>query len=590
MVLLRGILSLQLLLFHTVSYQIQLCRCLQLEVLVSMKVSGPMRWLSLSIIVTYCNGAQFCHEYLGSHISGLDCQMALNNLFDPLFSQQPRPYALEAPQVFHLYDSNPWHRMPRGITAGSCSLAIDIASTQGDQATGSWFMLYAEMFELIKSCVLNGHMGRGGTSTTPYGFVFTVVDPRVVNVVNTCMASHGAHRIDVAQCVLGIAIRARQGREPNTPDVRPNVPTRGRQLNLIGPSVINPLDRYLIPLGLARAGPAGAGPAGAGPGPWPGGPVGAGHAGAGPAGAGPGLWPGVPVGAGHAGAGPARAGPGLWPGGPVGAGHAGAGPAGAGARLQSPGSRPRNSRVQRPRNRGAGSRNPGAGPENVHSAGADPASIDRADAPMPNDNLDPNLMHFFTNSPPDAPGSDSGPSDTGSTAHRPSRPNIFSADPSDPTPSAPNPAGAGPPGALSSGTGLAIHGLDRRIPAAPLDLPRDIQSISANGLKRVVAGTWTLEGNRWVAGRRKWQWKVQGGWWLALGQGTPSPYPGGVVPIWRGEGAKPFLIPRPKDRPKPPLAEAWIAGDGTWQPLEGAVPPDGPWLTEGGWVLLRGMP
>ncbi|MCJ1318582.1 hypothetical protein MMC15_003912 [Xylographa vitiligo] len=584
--------------------------------------------------------------------------MALNNLFDPLFSQQPRPYALEAPQVFHLYDSNPWHRMPRGITAGSCSLAIDIASTQGDQATGSWFMLYAEMFELIKSCVLNGHMGRGGTSTTPYGFVFTVVDPRVVNVVNTCMASHGAHRIDVAQCVLGIAIRARQGREPNTPDVRPNVPTRGRQLNLVGPSVINPLDRYLIPLGLARAGPAGAGPAGAGPGPWPGGPVGAGHAGAGPAGAGPGLWPGVPVGAGHAGAGlagagagpwpggpvgagPARAGPGLWPGGPVGAGHAGAGPAragpglwpgvpvgaghagaglagagaglagagaglwpggpvgaghagagpaGAGARLQSPGSRPRNSRAQRPRNRGAGSRNPGAGPGNVHSAGADPASIDRADAPMPNDNLDPNLMHFFTNSPPDAPGSDSGPSDTGSTAHRPSRPNIFSADPSDPTPSAPNPAGAGPPGALSSGTGLAIHGLDRRIPAAPLDLPRDIQSISANGLKRIVAGTWTLEGNRWVAGRRKWQWKVQGGWWLALGQGTPSPYPGGVVPIWRGEGAKPHLIPRPKDRPKPPLAEAWIAGDGTWQPLEGAVPPDGPWLTEGGWVLLRGMP
>ncbi|MCJ1477492.1 hypothetical protein MMC13_006164 [Lambiella insularis] len=102
------------------------------------------------------------------------------------------------------------NRMPRGITVGTCSLAIDVGSTTGDTAIASWATLHLDMYKLIDACVSTDHRGQGGTSTPEYGFVFTVVNPYLVSIANTCMATQGPRRMDVVQCVLGIAAGAQQ--------------------------------------------------------------------------------------------------------------------------------------------------------------------------------------------------------------------------------------------------------------------------------------------------------------------------------------------------------------------------------------------
>ncbi|MCJ1414520.1 hypothetical protein MMC32_000847 [Xylographa parallela] len=471
-----------------------------------MQVSLLMRWHFLSFIVfvvTYGNCAQICSPYLGTHIGEQDCRAALHNLFDPLFRQRPAEDVLRGPRIFHLYDLNEWDRMPRGITVGSCSLAIDIQSSHGEDAISTWLTHYAQMFELIQGCVLNGALGQGGTSTPGNGFVFTIVNPNVVNIANTCMASRGPHRIDVAQCVVGEAVRATRG--PNIPAPRPNGPPLGLQHNLLGSPGINSM----------RGGPVGVGPVGAGT-------VGAGLVGAGPAGPGP--------------------------------------------------------------------------------AAVVPAAAPMLDNSMDSDTLDSYMLDFVLNLPP-APDTGDGPSDAGSAA--PSQfvpgqsapgqsapgqpaPDTSDADPPGPGPSIPVPPNAGPSGARPSTAGPVNVGQGRTLPSAPPDAPIIRQHTHVGSSNRLVAGTWVLQDGRWVDGWRRSGWKAHGGWWLVLGRGQATPYPGGVVPPWRGEGAKPILVNQHTARPNQPVAEAWIAQEGTWQPLEGNVLPVGPWVTEGGWVLLKG--
>ncbi|MCJ1432541.1 hypothetical protein MMC27_001898 [Xylographa pallens] len=388
-----------------------------------------------------------CHPYLGTHISEQDCRAAFHDLFDPLFRQQPPASALQAPRIFHLYDPNEWKRMPRGITVGSCSLAIDIESSHGVDAISSWFMHYSQMFELIQACVLDGALGQGGNSNSGNGFVFTIVNPSVVNIANTCMVNHGPRRMDIAQCVIGEAVRA--ARPANIPAPRPNGPTSVRQPNLLGSSGIDLVN----------------------------------------------------------------------------GGHVGGGPA---ARI--------------------------------------PAGAPMLDNSMNSETLDSEMLDFVLNLPP-APDTGDGPSDTGSSAPGPSVPNTFGAD-----------SQAGP---------VTVED-GRTLPSAPPQIQSIRQHTYVGGSNKVVGGTWILQNGRWVDGWRKSGWKSHGEWWLVLGRGQPTPYPGGIVPLWRGEGAKPILVNQHTNRPNQPVAEAWIAREGTWQPLEGIVLPVGPWVTTGGWVLLKG--
>ncbi|MCJ1385219.1 hypothetical protein MMC17_008340 [Xylographa soralifera] len=485
---------------------------------------------------------------------------------------------IQTPRVFHLYDSNEWNRMPRGITIGSCSLAIDIASSHRDEAATSWLMLYREMFDLIQSCVVNGHRGLGGTSADEHGFVFTVVSPSAVNVANTCMATYGERRTDISQCVMRAAVQAAR---LDTPNPWPLGPTVGRQLNLLGPSVVDSARGGPLGGGPAGFGPVSGGLAGAGPGPRGGSPVGLGpvdgsRAGPGPgsrgagpvsfgpaggglAGAGPGPRGGSPVGFGPVDGSRAGPGPGSRGGSPVGFGPVGGGLAGPGPGPGPEGGGPGPRRAGRsPRRAGRGPRGSGPGSRSLYPAGVQPAAAGPAGhsstgVPMPEADLNYDMMDFGLDLPSVTPNAGAGPSDTG--------------------PSAPDPSSAGRPCIL---------------PAAPPEIRGPGHKTLVGGQYKDVAGTWILGNDRWISGWRTTEWKSKGGWWLALGQGTPSPYPGAVVPIWRGGGARPIMADFRPFRPDTPLAEAWIAEDGTWEPLQGVVPPAGPWAWKGGWVLLRG--
>ncbi|MCJ1286215.1 hypothetical protein MMC26_005560 [Xylographa opegraphella] len=400
------------------------------------------------------------------------------------------------------------------------------------------------MHSLIQSCVVSGQMV-GGTSLPGHGFVFTVVNPAVVNVANTCMANHGPRRTDISECVISAAIRATHGL--NAPNPQPNVRPVGQQTNLLGPSVINPM---------------GGGPAGGGMG----------------SGMGGGMMGGGPVG-----------------GGPVGGGAVGGGPVGGGMAAPFGGGMGGNS---------AGGAHPGSG----IPAGAGPSNPNPATAPMPDNDLDPAMLDFVLNLPFDGQGRDSAVSDSSSSAFRPpgsdgfdpgpSNPGLSDPGPSDPGPSARGPsnagpdtpalAGAGPPAALPNTDCPAARLTDRSIPAeAPEPLVQG-QRTFVGGTPKFVAGTWAIEDGHWVDGWRKAAWKTRGGWWLALGNGARSPYPGNPVPAYPDHGARPVLVTQHHDRSNQPLSEAWIAEDGQWKPLEGNVPPNGAWQHHGGWILLKG--
>ncbi|MCJ1398698.1 hypothetical protein MMC11_001899 [Xylographa trunciseda] len=186
-------------------------------------------------------------------------------------------------------------------------------------------MIQRDMSTLLMSCVAAGNKRQGGVSTTNYGLVFTVVNPTMLNVANTCMAAQGPQRKDIVQCVLEIAAEAPQaanvpGPQLNLHGPQPNLP--GPQLNLPGPAAASIPDSLLVDwipdlpaIGPSDAGPSGAGPSGAGPADGDADPAavaleragsstGTTPAGADPAGTGPGGT--GPIGVGPAGAGPSN--------------------------------------------------------------------------------------------------------------------------------------------------------------------------------------------------------------------------------------------------------------------------------------------
>ncbi|MCJ1411789.1 hypothetical protein MMC19_005881 [Ptychographa xylographoides] len=233
-----------------------------------MKVSLLLRLILLSFAVTPSNSETRCTPSLGLDISQQDCAKALHDLFDPVFRTIPQSL-LGTSQLFGIHAINEYSRMPRGITVGTCSLAIDIESFTGDVATSSWFELYTDLYTLIQACVVNQPRGSGGTSIKAPGFVFTIVNPALINVAGTCMASQGPKRVDVAQCVLSTASRTRAAvlRAPED-----NPPQDPHPLSA-GPSGAGPSDANLLLAGPYAPGPPqnsrlgsdGAGPSSPGP-------------------------------------------------------------------------------------------------------------------------------------------------------------------------------------------------------------------------------------------------------------------------------------------------------------------------------------
>ncbi|MCJ1382942.1 hypothetical protein MMC17_006055 [Xylographa soralifera] len=382
---------------------------------------------------------------------------------------------ITALRMFHLHDILEAIRMPRGITVGTCSLAVDIASATGDVAFASWFSLYTDMFVVLKSCVLDHDRGLGGSDSAGYGFVFTVVNPTTINVANTCMANQGPNRIDVVQCVHLLAASGIQG--PNIPHPPANVATAG----ISAPNIPHP------PPNMAAEG--------------------------------------IPA-------------PNL---------------------LQSLHNIPA---VQPQLNL--------PGPS---GAGLSPPQ-------PPGDDMDPELLTFLLNLPK-ADSSGAGPSGASPLGASPDHPG----------------AGVGKSGAGPSTSsapppwvGLGALGRTRNLPGAPSENTSKMQETYVGAKSAIVAGIWILGVHGWRDGSRKRQWKTIGQWFLVLGTGAPTTFPPGTVPPWTGDKVwTASTKPTATGREETPLSEAWIAEDGTWKPLAGMAPPQGAWVNNGGWVLLRGQ-
>ncbi|MCJ1410010.1 hypothetical protein MMC19_004095 [Ptychographa xylographoides] len=152
-------------------------------------------------------------------------------------------------------------------------------------------------------------------------------------------------------------------------------------------------------------------------------------------------------------------------------------------------------------------------------------------------------------------------------------------------------SGAGPSTSQSyhSPAELAGLGLIRILPGVPPENTSARQTTYVGAGIAVVAGTWVLGLTGWQDGARKRHWKTNGQWFLLLGIGAPTPFPLGAVPPWTGGRVWTTSIkPASTGHEETPISEAWIAVDGIWRPLAGMAPPSGTWLTNGGWVLLKG--
>ena len=154
--------------------------------------------LVLTTLSEYGANAQECKSAYGTHISVDHCRIAIHKLLYPLEAGlNPTEAALERP--FSIYSQVELLRMPRGITEGTCALAIDI---HGDGiANANWQQLRYILYTLVTTCVEQGGQGLGGKWELHSGFVFLVVNPYTVNVAKTCMAPWGPRRMTVVDCV-----------------------------------------------------------------------------------------------------------------------------------------------------------------------------------------------------------------------------------------------------------------------------------------------------------------------------------------------------------------------------------------------------
>ncbi|MCJ1413037.1 hypothetical protein MMC19_007139 [Ptychographa xylographoides] len=149
----------------------------------------------------------------------------------------------------------------------------------------------------------------------------------------------------------------------------------------------------------------------------------------------------------------------------------------------------------------------------------------------------------------------------------------------------PEGAGAGPASAGPSDGTYAFS--NRLLPPAPLATRETQQVINLGNSARtheVIAGTWWLTKAGWVPAKGRRLWKTCGSWFLLRGIGQPVPFPIGAIPEWNGG----VIEYRPRTDAGAIISEAWIEENGRWKPLEGVVPQPGPWLRNGGLLLLRG--
>ncbi|MCJ1293839.1 hypothetical protein MMC34_005395 [Xylographa carneopallida] len=231
-----------------------------------------LRSLFVLLIVAHSVYAYECQETLGVQIGALDCYKALGNLFTPILRRINQNGVLMH-RLFRLHDPNDLNRMPKGTTFGTCSIAIDIASTIGDAAGATWGALHEDMYRLIRGCVVDGSKGQGGTSTTAYGFALTVVNPHMVDVANTCMAMQGPRRMDVIQCVQGIVAKGPHPLPGTSTDAAniphpptgtlteaSNIPHPPLDTSAPGPPTLNEDDLDLVALYFPEIGPDSTGP------------------------------------------------------------------------------------------------------------------------------------------------------------------------------------------------------------------------------------------------------------------------------------------------------------------------------------------
>ena len=142
-----------------------------------------------------------------------------------------------------------------------------------------------------------------------------------------------------------------------------------------------------------------------------------------------------------------------------------------------------------------------------------------------------------------------------------------------------------------SATGIkpSISGQPRIIRAIPRrsDDGRDRIQVQIGKKGSLVQGYWRLEEGVWIEHLGRSPWKTTGKWILMLGWGEATRFPI-ILPVWPGgEVWTPYGSTYTGFR-RHPIAEAWIAENGVWQPLQGMAPPDSDWIKKGGWILLKG--
>ncbi|MCJ1475660.1 hypothetical protein MMC13_004323 [Lambiella insularis] len=150
----------------------------------------------------------------------------------------------------------------------------------------------------------------------------------------------------------------------------------------------------------------------------------------------------------------------------------------------------------------------------------------------------------------------------------------------------PSNEGAGPGRATSTQTDPSNK--SRILPPAPT-LDKDLeQTIHCGKSKKHCAGTWVILKGEWVSGKHNRGWKGRGAWYLIRGLGPPTPFPSNPVPPWTGSSIWTFSKSKPGEDGRIELSEGWLSDNGKWIALAGGVPTGGPWLTHGGWMLLKG--
>ena len=163
-------------------------------------------------------GEAYCTAVLGSGIAVRDCLRARAAIFTPSLMHVSERDFITITQ-FGLYHPSSHASLPIGGKFGTCALGIDIAAGHGTTVAVSYLHLYQRALQLVSACVEYGG-GTGGIidDGDETGVVFVLVNPRQVNVIQSCMSSAQSGRMDLRQCMLERGLAVGQGfRTPPMP-------------------------------------------------------------------------------------------------------------------------------------------------------------------------------------------------------------------------------------------------------------------------------------------------------------------------------------------------------------------------------------